>query len=206
MTDPNANLQARLQTLLDHDVPGGLMPEEQLCLAVLRQAVIDYFGEDPIERYSAWEYFAHSPLYALTLRLFRLPPDLLPPGVNIDKGFRRSPMTTLKDSKDVDLEQLVISLSGSQLKVMLTMGNMLPLLPTSAGVIAQACNLNRGTVMAALEQMRMQNLVASESDGNTVVWLLPPHVRKLLQAVWGRKDSPHPDRAAGGSGSAAGGG
>ena len=48
-----AALQVRIDYLLDLDLPTNLPPEQRLLLAVLRQAVVDYFGDDPLERLSA---------------------------------------------------------------------------------------------------------------------------------------------------------
>lgn len=184
--DETVELQARLQFLIDNEIPTGIAPELRLCLAVLRQAVIDYFEGDPMDRYSAWEYFARSPLYAQTLQCFGLPPDLLPAGVDVGGGYRRNDVSTTEETESLGLEKLVRELSGAQLKVVLAMGGMLPL-PNSAGAIARACDLNRTTAAVALEQLSKLGLVEMEMDGTTKTWALPAEVRKLLQEVWGRK-------------------
>ena len=48
-----SELQARLAYLLDLDISPALSPDQRLLLAILRQAVLDYFGDDPLERLSA---------------------------------------------------------------------------------------------------------------------------------------------------------
>ena len=51
MNQPDHNsdtaLQARLQYLLDLDISPELLPEQRLLLAILRQSVVDYFGDAP---------------------------------------------------------------------------------------------------------------------------------------------------------------
>ena len=65
--DSDQALQARLQYLLDLDISPELLPEQRLLLAILRQSVVDYFGDDPRQRLDAALYFAHSPLYRTCL-------------------------------------------------------------------------------------------------------------------------------------------
>ena len=91
-------LQARLQYLLDLDISPELTPEQRLLLAVLRQAVLDYFDDDPLERLSAALYFARSPIYRATLRLFDLPATLLLEGVDLT-AFRRKEEIAANDRR-----------------------------------------------------------------------------------------------------------
>lgn len=161
------------------DIPHRLEPEQRLCLAVLRQAVLDYFGDDPAQKQSAAEYFAESPMYQLTLRMFKLPTDLLPTGVDIGQSSGDAdgaPVDPLK------LETLVHELSGTQLKVMLTMG--LLQLPASAGSISKQCRLNRGTVLSALSQLAEQGLVMTVDTGLYTIWTVPAQARRFLDELW----------------------
>jgi hypothetical protein len=176
------DLQARLQQLLDLDISSALSPDHRLLLAVLRQAVLDYFGEDPLEQLDAALYFAHSPIYRLTLQLFDLPEDLLPTGIDLCDFRRRERMNGNNKVDPPRLETLVRDLSGTQLKIVLTMG--LVVLPATTRTISLKCGLTRSTVLAALEQLAAQGLV--ERDGELrPVWSLPAAVRAVVDEVWG---------------------
>ena len=135
--DSDTALQARLQYLLDLDISPKLLPEQRLLLAILRQSVVDYFGDDPVQRLDAALYFAHSPLYQTTLHQFGLPETLLPEGVDLTGFRRKETMTTTCMITPLNLETLVRHLSGNQLKILLTMG-LLPL-PASTRRIGLAC-------------------------------------------------------------------
>jgi len=177
-------LQARLQYLLDLDISPELTPEQRLLLAVLRQAVLDYFDDDPLERLSAALYFARSPIYRATLRLFDLPATLLPEGVDLT-AFRRKEEMAANEPDPLRLETLVHQLSGTQLKVILTMG-LLPL-PATARAIALNSGLVRQTTLGALEQLTAQGLVRRHDDGPRPVWSFSDEVRRVLLEVWGGK-------------------
>lgn len=176
MSEERRTLQAQLQYLLDLDIPDRLEPEQRLLLAVLRQAVIDYFGDDPLEKASAVAYFAESPLYQITLRLFRLPDDLLPAGVDIGRGRVEMPLDPIR------LETLVHELSGTQLKVMLTLG--LLELPATAGRISKECRVSRGTAIGALGQLAEQGMVVAVDTSQATIWTVPSQVRQFLDATW----------------------
>jgi hypothetical protein len=174
-------LQARLQYLLDLDISTALPPDYRLLLAVLRQAVVDYFGDDPIEQLDAALYFAHSSVYRQTLQLFNLPDDLLPMGIDLC-DFRRGERMNDYRLDPLRLETLVRDLSGTQLKIVLTMG--LVTLPATTRTIGLKCGLTRSTVIAALDQLAIQGLV--ERDGELrPVWSLPAAVRAVVDEVWG---------------------
>ena len=179
-------LQARLAYLLDLDISPRLRPEERLLLAVLRQAVVDYFGDDPLEQLSAALYFAHSPLYRMTLRQFGLPDHTLPEGVDLS-AFRREVPMNAEHMDPLQLETLVRQLSGTQLKIVLTMG--LLSLPATTRKISLNCGLGRATVMAALDQLSRQGLVQRNDDAPHAEWSLGDEVRRVLAEVWG--DGPH---------------
>lgn len=179
-------LQARLAYLLDLDISPSLRPEERLLLAVLRQAVVDYFGDDPLERLSAALYFARSPLYRMTLRQFGLPDHTLPEGVDLSAFRRELPMNT-EHMDPLRLETLVRQLSGTQLKVVLTMG--LLSLPATTRKISLNCGLGRATVMAALDQLSRLGLVQRNDDAPHAEWSLGDEVWRVLAKVWG--DDPH---------------
>lgn len=187
-------LQSQLQKLIDLDIPHRLEPEQRLCLAVLRQAVLDYFGDNPLQKQSAADYFAGSPMYQLTLQMFRLPSNLLPTGV----GIGREPEETAEDPVDLlQLETLVHELSGSQLKVMLTMG--LLELPATAGKISKQCRLNRATVLSALAHLAEEGLVEAIDTGLYTIWDVPIPARQFLDTLWeaaGREATPAPDESA----------
>jgi len=178
-------LQARLQYLLDLDISTELTPEQRLLLAVLRQAVLDYFDDDPLERLSAALYFARSPIYRATLRLFNLPATLLPEGVDLTAFRRKEAMVAANEPDPLRLETLVHQLSGTQLKVILTMG-LLPL-PATARAIALNSGLVRQTTLGALEQLTAQGLVRRHDDGPRPMWSFNDEVRRVLLEVWGGK-------------------
>ncbi len=186
-TDATARaLQARLTYLLDLDISPRLLPEERLLLAILRQAVVDYFGDDPLEQLSAALYFARSPLYRLTLRRFGLPDHTLPEG--IDRSVLRRLVSMNAEQIDpLQLETLVRRLSGTQLKVVLTMG--LLSLPATTRKISLKCGLGRATVMAALDQLARLGLVQRNDDAPHAEWSLGDEVWRVLARVLG--DAPH---------------
>jgi hypothetical protein len=178
-------LQAHLQYLLDLDISTALPPDYRLLLAVLRQAVIDYFGDDPIEQLDAALYFAHSPVYRQTLQLFDLPDDLLPLGIDLCDFRRRERMNGNNELDPLRLETLVRDLSGTQLKIVLTMG--LVALPATTRTISLRCGLTRSTVVAALDQLATLGLVEREGELRPV-WSLPAAVRAVVDEVWGAED------------------
>lgn len=175
-----------IQYLLDLDISGDLPPDQRLLLAVLRQSVVDYFGDDPVERVSAAIYFARSPVYRTTLQLFNLPDDLLPLGVDLS-AFRKE--ERLNDDYELDplrLETLVRQLSGTQLKIVLSMG-LLPL-PAVTRKISLKAGLTRSTVLIALDQLSIQGLVVREERGGRAAWTFPAPVQRVIREVWGSQD------------------
>ena len=175
-------LQARLTYLLDLDISPRLLPEERLLLAILRQAVVDYFGDDPLEQLSAALYFARSPLYRMTLRQFGLPDHTLPEGID-RSAFRRLVSMNAEQIDPLQLETLVRRLSGTQLKVVLTMG--LLSLPATTRKISLKCGLGRATVMAALDQLARLGLVQRNNDASYAEWSLGDEVWRVLARVLG---------------------
>lgn len=175
-------LQARLTYLLDLDISPRLLPEERLLLAILRQAVVDYFGDDPLEQLSAALYFARSPLYRMTLRQFGLPDHTLPEGID-RSAFRRLVSMNAEQIDPLQLETLVRRLSGTQLKVVLTMG--LLSLPATTRKISLKCGLGRATVMAALDQLTRLGLVQRNNDASYAEWSLGDEVWRVLARVLG---------------------
>jgi hypothetical protein len=185
MTNENpADLQIRLQTLIDVEIDHSLPPDQRLLLAVLRQSFLDYFDDDPAERESAADYFALSPLYPLTLSMLELPEDLLPEGIEEkDIQVRRDRLNNPNEPDSLRLETLVRQLSGNQLKVVMTMG--LLSLPAVAGKIAAGCQMSRTTVNAALVQLEAQGLVERQDESAYQYWSLPLMVIDLLDEIWG---------------------
>jgi len=180
-----AALQARIGYLLDLDLPVNLPPEQRLLLAVLRQAVVDYFGDDPLERLSAGLYFARSPVYRTTLQLFNLPEDMLPLGVDLSAFRKEEKMDDNFMPGALSLATLVRRLTGTQLKIVLTMG-LLPL-PATTRQISLHGGLSRSTVLIAMEQLVRQELVRRHDDGLRPTWSLPDGVQRVLDEVWGAK-------------------
>ncbi len=188
-SDPNdsAALQARIDYLVDLDLPANLPPDQRLLLAVLRQAVVDYFGDDPLERLSAGLYFARSPVYRTTLQLFNLPENTLPLGVDLSAFRREEKMDDDFTPGALSLAGLVRRLTGTQLKIVLTMG-LLPL-PATTRQISLHGGLSRSTVIGAMEQLVRQELVRRHDDGLRPTWSLPDGVQRVLDEVWGGKES-----------------
>ena len=181
----SAALQARIDYLLDLDLPADLPPDQRLLLAVLRQAVVDFFGDDPLERLSAGLYFARSPVYRTTLQLFNLPEDTLPLGVDLSAFRREEKMDDDFTPGALSLATLVRRLTGTQLKIVLTMG-LLPL-PATTRQISLHGGLTRSTVLSAMEQLVRQELVQRHHDGLRPTWSLPDGVQRVLDEVWGAK-------------------
>lgn len=172
--------------LLDLDIPNNLPPIYRLLLAILRQSVVDYFGDDPQQRLDAAIYFARSSVYKTTLQLFNLPDDLLPLGVDL-RAYRKE--ERLNDDYELDplrLETLVSQLSGTQLKIVLTMG--LLSLPAVTRKISLKCGLTRSTVLIALDQLATQGLVVREEQDGRAAWTLPAPVQRVIREVWGSQD------------------
>ena len=176
-------LQARLQYLLDLDISPELLPEQRLLLAILRQSVVDYFGDDPRQRLDAALYFAHSPLYRTTLAQFGLPETLLPEGVDLTGFRKREQSRATPQIAPLRLDTLVRQLSGTQLKVILMMG-LLPL-PATTRRIGLAGQLSRSAAKAALEQLAAQGLVEVDDSGVRALWSLAEEMGRLLDGVWG---------------------
>lgn len=183
--DPTAALQARLGYMLDLDLPVELPPDQRLLLAVLRQAVVDYFGDDPLERLSAGLYFARSPVYRTTLQLFNLPEDALPLGVDLSAFRREERMDDDFTPGALSLATLVRRLTGTQLKIVLTMG-LLPL-PATTRQISLHSGLTRSTVLGAMGALVSQELVRRHDDGLRPSWSLPDGVQRVLDEVWGSR-------------------
>lgn len=180
--DGDQALQARMQYLLDLDISVELSPEQRLLLAILRQSVVDYFGDDPLQQFDAALYFAHSPLYRATLCQFGLPETLLPEGVDLTGFRRREKIVAAPEMAPLRLEMLVRQLSGNQLKVIMTMG-LLPL-PTTTRRIGLSCQMSRSAVKAALEQLTARGFVTCHDEGPRAEWSLGEVVGRLLVEVW----------------------
>ncbi len=186
MTNPNENKTGVwIQYLLDLDISPNLPPEQRLLLAVLRQSVVDYFGDDPAQKLDAALYFARSPVYRQTLQLFNLPADTLPLGVDLS-AFRKE--ERLNENYELDplrLETLVRQLTGAQLKIVLSMG--LLTLPAVTRKISLKCGLSRSTVLGALDQLATQGLVVRVEQDGRAAWGFPAAVQKVIDEVLGTK-------------------
>jgi len=179
------DMERRRAYLLALDIPADLPPDAMLLLAVLRQAVIDYFDDDPLQQLDAALYFAFSPIYKDTLRLFNLPEDSLPLGVDLSEFRRRKRMNEEYQFDRLHLETLVRQLSGTQLKIVMTMGMMA--LPATTRTISLRCEMARQTVLTTLEQLEMQGLVRREGEFRPQ-WSLPLPVSRLMDEIWGAED------------------
>lgn len=170
-----------IQTLLDMEIPVTLSPDQRLLLAILRQSVLDYFGDDPTMRIDAGLYFARSWVYRLTLQLFNLPDDLLPRGVDLTDFRRKEKMNEDYKQDPLHLETLIHRLSGNQLKIILSMGMLS--LPAVTRQISLKSGVARSTALAALLQMNDLGLVEQHQIDGRSAWSLPDAVRRLVNSV-----------------------
>lgn len=179
-SDQNDGLAQRLQMLRDMEIHHNFLPEQRLLLAVLRQAYLDYYGDDPTEAQSAAEYFAHSPIYRLTLQACGLPEDVLPEGFEPEQLERHlSARIDPTDPEIVRLDVLVDRLPDKQIKIVLQMGRLS--LPATAGKIAIGCQISRTAAAAALEQLYRQQLVQRHEIGTHHYWSLPSSIESMLK-------------------------
>ena len=174
-----------VQNLMDIDIPGNLPPIYRLLLAVLRQSVIDYFGDDPMQQSSAADYFKYSSFYRETLEYFNLPDNLLPVGVDLSAYRQEEPLNNDYELDPMKLETLVRQLSGTQLKIVLTMG-LMPL-PALTRQIGFQCGLSRSTTLTALSQLLIQGLITRETRGDRDMWAFPASVQQVIKEVWGTR-------------------
>ncbi len=171
-----------MRYLLDLEISPALPPAHRLLLGVLRQAVVDYFGDDPVQQFSASLYFATSPLYRATLQAFNLAESVLPLGVDLT-AFRRKRKMNQQDEPDaLQLETLVRELTGNQMKIVLMMGLMD--LPVVTRKISLRCGLTRSTVLIALDHLETQGLVVRHEIDGRVAWSFPAAVGTILNEVW----------------------
>lgn len=182
----NENDRARVQSLIDLELSSGLAPYDRLLLAILRQAIIDYFDDDPTEQLSAALYFAQSPFYRAVLQRFNLPEDALPIGVDLTDFRRQEKMSRECEAEPLVLETLVRRLSGTQLKIVLTMG-LLPQ-PVVTRRISLKCEISRSTALVALEQLAQQGLIIRHEIDGRAAWAFPAAVERIIQSVWADQD------------------
>lgn len=183
----DVNRDTWIHYLLDLDITNALPPDQRLLLAILRQSVVDYFGDDPVEQLSAALYFARSPIYRTTLQLFDLPEDTLPLGVDLSEFRRKESMNKDYQPDALQLETLVRKLPGTHLKIVLTMG-LLPM-PVVTRKISLRCGLTRGTVLTALDSLADQGLVVRDELDGRRAWSFPATVRRIIAAVWGGQEN-----------------
>lgn len=134
MTQPTITSET-LDAIRDLEPSRNAQPVDRLLLAVLQQAVLDYFTGSEKQQRDALRYFRESVLYRLTLQLFDLPPDALPQGVQLDsipertRSDRSAATDTMLEAtlEDLDLNGHTISLfnlmqllKGNRLHVFLT--------------------------------------------------------------------------------------
>lgn len=177
-----AQRAAWLQYLLDLDISPALPPSHRLLLGILRQAVVDYFGDDPVHQFSAALYFTNHPLYQATLEAFDLSKDLVPLGVDLTDFRRKQKMNEYEQLDPMQLETLVRELTGNQLKIVLTMG--LLDLPVVARIISIRCKLTRSTVRVAMDHLETQGLVVRQDIDGHAAWSFPANVRDIVDEVW----------------------
>ncbi len=183
---PSETNRTRAQSLIDLELSSGLAPYDRLLLAILRQAIIDYFDDDPTEQLSASLYFAQSPFYGAVLQRFNLPEDTLPIGVDLTDFRRKEKMNNNCEPEPLVLETLVRRLSGTQLKIVLTMG-LLPQ-PVVTRRISLKCQISRSTTLVALEHLAQQGLVIRHEIDGRAAWAFPAVVARIIQSVWADQD------------------
>ncbi len=179
---PSENDRTAAQRLIDLELPSSLPPYERLLLAILRQAIIDYFDDDPTEQLSASLYFAQSPFYCAVLQRFHMPEDTLPIGVDLTDFRRKEKMNNDCEPELLVLETLVRRLSGTQLKIVLTMG-LLPQ-PVVTRRISLKCEISRSTTLVALENLARQGLVIRHEIDGRAAWAFPAAVERIIRSVW----------------------
>ncbi|MBP6016094.1 MAG: hypothetical protein KA586_05185 [Candidatus Promineofilum sp.] len=180
---PSESDRTRVQSLIDLELSSSLPPYDRLLLAILRQTIIDYFDDDPTEQLSASLYFAQSPFYRAVLQRFNLPEDILPIGVDLTDFRRKEKMNRDCEPEPLILETLVRRLSGTQLKIVLTMG-LLPQ-PVVTRRISLKCEVSRSTTLGALQHLAQQGLVIRHEIDGRAAWSLPDSVRRVVDVVWG---------------------
>lgn len=174
------DLQRRMEYLQDLDIPPDLPPIEALLLAIMRQSVVDYFGDDPEQQLGSALYFAFSPLYREVLLRFNLPEDLLPLGVDLGEFRRKRGMNEDYQLDRLHLETLIRQLSGTQVKVLMMM--RLIELPATTRTISLRCGMSRKTVLDTLQQLSTQGLVRRDGEFRPE-WSLPLPVCRLIDEL-----------------------
>lgn len=184
MIEDDQDRHERLEHLLELGIDPSLPPEMRLLMAVLVRATLDYFDADPVEQRSAAEYFLGSWLYRVTLEVFGLPPDYLPEEITIaglvERSYQLKEMGL--DPELLRMKTLAAELTGTQLKVILTMGTLT--LPATVAKIAAGCQLSRSATIAALLQLQEQGLAVCQVRGQRQYWLLPPEMAEKLTVVY----------------------
>jgi hypothetical protein len=168
-----------LEAIRDLEPSRNREPIERLLLAILQQAVLDYFtGSERLQR-DALRYFQDSVLYRLTLQLFNLPPDSLPQGVELDDIPSRlvvPPVTTEAEAEatieelhlngqTVSLLPLMQMLKGNRLHIFLT----IHLLEQPAGIndIVDMSGLSEDTVRRQMVELQEMGLLKQVSTAET---------------------------------------
>jgi hypothetical protein len=175
-------------------------PVERLLLAVLQQAVLDYFtGNEPLQR-DALRYFRESVLYRLTLQIFDLPRDTLPRGVLLDEIPERplrvrsaarhvapkSKAISLDMMEEIQLNRETISLltlmqtlKGNRLHIFLTVHLLAQ--PVSIADVVDISGISEDTVRRQMMELQAMGLLTKTSPaGAHKSWIVSRQAAKII--------------------------
>lgn len=169
-----------------------LQPVERLVLAVLQQAVLDYYSNDENQQRDALRYFRESVLYKLTLQLFDLPADTLPLGVELDQIPQRpeqartaaaelAPETEelLLNDETVPLLTLMKFLKGNRLHVFLTI--YLLGQPVSIADVVAISGISEDTVRRQIGELQDLGLLERYENGEIAKsWVIAPGAAGII--------------------------
>jgi hypothetical protein len=204
MTQP-AMTPAILDSIRDLEPSRNRQPLERLLLAVLQQAVLDYFSGNKQQQRDALRYFQHSVLYRLTLQFFDLPPDALPQGVQPDTIPGRpirvpaavapvvpeatgQSMNMLEDlhlnGKTISLLTLMQLLKGNRLHVFLTVHFLHQ--PVTTADVATVSGISEDTVRRQMIELQQMGLLeAVETAEISKSWVISQRAAAIITSQTG---------------------
>jgi hypothetical protein len=192
-----------LDTIRDLEPSRDRQPVERLLVAILQQAVLDYFGGNQKQKRDALRYFQESALYHLALKLFDLPPDALPQGVQPDtvpaRPVRKPPALAQAapvpghialelhqelhlNGKPISLLTLTQVLRGNRLHIFLT--TLILDQPASIADVASISGVSEDTVgrqMTELQQMGLLTLVESADTFRS--WVISENAAEIVSQL-----------------------
>lgn len=174
-----------------------LQPVERLVLAVLQQAVLDYFTADEQQQRDALRYFRESVLYKLTLQLFDLPRDTLPLGVDLDEipqsperartaAAELAPETEelLLNDQSVPLLTLMRLLRGNRLHVFLAI--YLLGRPVSIADVVDISGISEDTVRRQISELQDLGLLERQETGEAYrSWVIAQEAAGIIASRTG---------------------